>query len=356
MKRWKWILVTIALSAVIVGLLANNKQKLEQRRSENVLQTVIPVVTEPARWDTLENTLELTGTISPNNIVQVASEANGRVVRSNIELGRTVRQGDILVVLDDELRRAQLLTAEANYAKAKSDSARYWFLKQKESVPDAQWEQILLQYRLAEAQLIQARRAFNDTRIKAPISGTITAKRVDVGAMVAPGTIICELVDASKMKVFLDVAERDVLSLRVGAPVEVTSDVIPGKTFRGTVTAIAPKASDVHTFPVEVTITPPYGELKAGMFVRVRFLKLAPIAGLVIPRDAIIGSLQQARIFVIDTVRNIALERVIRCGSERGDRVVVLDGLKAGEEVVVTGTNVLSDGARVVRRSNEAIQ
>lgn len=248
MKRWKFILAALVLSGIIVAVLANNKRTIEQRRSENVLQTVIPVVTAPVRWDTLDNSLELTGTISANNVVQVASEANGRIVRSAIELGRTVQQGEVLAVLDDELRRAQLLTAEANYAKAKSDSARYWFLKQKESVPDAQWEQVLLQYRLAEAQLIQARRAFNDTRIKAPISGTITAKRVDVGTMVNPGTIVCELVDVSKLKVLLDVAERDIFSIRVGTPVEITSDVVPGKTFRGQVTAIAPKASDAHTF------------------------------------------------------------------------------------------------------------
>ncbi len=353
MKRWKWIIAFLVLSGIIVAVLANNKRTLEQRRSENVLQTVIPVVTTPARWDTLENTLELVGTVSANNVVQVASEANGRIVRSDIELGRSIRQGDVLAILDDEIRRAQLLTAEANYAKAKSDSSRYWFLKQKESVPDAQWEQVLLQYRLAEAQLIQARRAFNDTRIKAPISGIITAKRVDVGTTVNPGTIVCEIVDASKLKILLDVSESDIFSIQVGTPVEIHSDVIPGKTFRGRVTAIAPRASEAHTFPVEITIAPPHSDLKAGMFVRVRFLALKPIVGLTIPRDAIIGSLQRAKVFVVDTQTNTASERIIRCGAERNGAVIVLDGLRAGEEVVVTGNNVLSDGARVLRRSDE---
>ena len=230
-----------------------------------------------------------------------------------------------------------------------------WILKG-QIFPDAQWEQVLLQYRLAEAQLIQARRAFNDTRIKAPISGTITAKRVDVGTMVNPGTIVCELVDVSKLKVLLDVAERDIFSIRVGTPVEITSDVVPGKTFRGQVTAIAPKASDAHTFPVEITITPPYSELKAGMFVRVRFLALARLVGLVIPRDAIIGSLQHARVYVVETTTNTASERIIRCGAERNGSVIVLDGLSAGEQVIVTGNNVVTDGARVVRRSQQESQ
>ncbi|MCX7929761.1 MAG: efflux RND transporter periplasmic adaptor subunit [Chlorobi bacterium] len=348
MKRLKWIIVAIASIGVVIAVLAHNKRTIEQQRSENVLQTIIPVTVQPVRWDTISSELELVGTIVPNNAVQVASEANGRITACNVELGRTVRQGDVLCILDDELRRAQLLTAQANYAKAKSDSSRYWFLKQKESVPDAQWEQVLLQYRLAEAQLIQARRAYEDTRIKAPINGVITAKRVDVGAVVNPGTVICDVVDASKLKVMLDVAERDIFSLAIGGPVEIRNDLLPGKVFQGRITAIAPKASETHTFPVEITIAPPYGELKAGMFVSVRFLRLTPVIGWIIPRDAIIGSLQNARVFVVDTTKKIATERAIRCGIERNGYVVVLDGLSPGEHVVVTGNNVLTDGSPVL--------
>lgn len=348
MKRWKWIVATALFVGIVIAVLAHNRQILQERRNQNVMQTVIPVVIQPAQWDTLSSEFELVGTVSPNNAVQVAAEAGGRVIACNIDLGRSVRQGDILYVLDDELRRAQLLTAEANFAKAQSDSARYWFLKQNASIPDAQWDQILLQYRLAEAQLIQARRAFNDTRIRAPISGVITAKRVDVGTMVSPGTPVCDIVDKSRMKVFLDVAERDIFLISVGTPVEIHSDVLPEQTFQGHVTAIAPKASESHTFPVEITIKPPYGELKPGMFVRVRFLHVKPIVGLMIPRDAIIGSLENAKVYVVDTTAMIAHERRVRCGIERQGYVVVLSGIAAGEPVVVTGNNVLSDGAQVI--------
>ncbi|MCX7936860.1 MAG: efflux RND transporter periplasmic adaptor subunit [Chlorobi bacterium] len=347
MKRWKLIVATFLVTSFVIAVLAYNKRSLQERRSQNVIQTVIPVATAVVQWDTLYPTLELVGTVIPNNIVQVASETNGRIVSSSVELGRVVRQGEVLYVIDDELRRAQLLTAEANYAKAKSDSARYWFLKQKESVPDAQWDQVLLQYRLAEAQLIQARRAFADTRIRAPISGVITAKRVDVGTIVNPGTIVCEIVDVSKFKVQLNISEQDLPFIRVGTRVELRSDVIPGRVFQGKVTAIAPKASDVHTFPLEITISPPFGELKAGMFVRARFIDLLPIAGLTIPRDAVIGSSDNAYVFVLDTLTKTVHRRSIRCGIERNGIVTVLDGLQSGEQVVVTGTNVVTDGATV---------
>lgn len=356
MKRLKWVLVTALLVGIVIAVLAHNKLTLQERRSQNIMQTMIPVVIQPAQWDTLMSELELVGTVSPNNAVQVSAEAGGRVIACNIDLGRKVRQGDILFVLDDELRRAQLLTAEANFVKAKNDSARFWFLKQNESIPDAQWDQILLQYRLAEAQLIQARRAFNDTRIRAPISGVITAKRVDVGTMVNPGTPVCDIVDLSRLKVFLDVAEQDIFLISIGTPVEIRSDVIPQQVYRGQVTAIAPRASEAHTFPVEVTIALPYGELKPGMFVRARFLNLKPIAGLMIPRDAIVGSLENAKVYVIDTTAMIAHERTIRCGIERRGYVVVLGGLAPGEPVVVIGNNVLNDGAKVVISSTREIK
>jgi len=247
MKRLMWIVPVIILGGVVIAVLARNKHVLQERRSQNVLQTIIPVVAEAARWDTLEPSIELVGSILPNNAVQVASEANGRIIACNVELGRSVRQGDVLYVLDDEICRAQLMTAQANFDKAKSDSARYWFLKQQGSATDAQWEQALLQYRLAEAQLIQARRAFNDTRIRAPINGVITTKRVDVGATVNPGTIVCEIVDASKLKMLLTVPEQDALSLSVGDPVTIQSDAIQEMRFHGRITAIAPKASDAHS-------------------------------------------------------------------------------------------------------------
>lgn len=92
------------------------------------------------------------------------------------------------------------------------------------------------------------------------------------------------------------------------------------------------------------------------MFVRVRFLALARLVGLVIPRDAIIGSLQHARVYVVETTTNTASERIIRCGAERNGSVIVLDGLSAGEQVIVTGNNVVTDGARVVRRSQQESQ
>lgn len=348
MKRLMWIVPVIILGGVVIAVLARNKHVLQERRSQNVLQTIIPVVAEAARWDTLEPSIELVGSILPNNAVQVASEASGRIIACNVELGRSVRQGDVLYVLDDEICRAQLMTAQANFDKAKSDSARYWFLKQQGSATDAQWEQALLQYRLAGAQLIQARRAFNDTRIKAPINGVITAKRVDVGATVNPGTIVCEIVDASKLKMLLNVPEQDALSLSVGDPVTIQSDAIPEMRFHGRITAIAPKASDAHSFPVEVTITPPYGKLKAGMFARVRFDALKPVVGLVIPRDAVLGSLREARVFVVDTVSNTARERRIRCGAELRGYVTVIEGLTSGERVIVTGNTIVTDGTPIV--------
>jgi multidrug efflux pump subunit AcrA (membrane-fusion protein) len=84
------------------------------------------------------------------------------------------------------------------------------------------------------------------------------------------------------------------------------------------------------------------------MFARVRFDALKPVVGLVIPRDAVLGSLREARVFVVDTVSNTARERRIRCGAELRGYVTVIEGLTSGERVIVTGNTIVTDGTPIV--------
>ncbi len=349
MKKVLWIIASIVVIGGIVAILANNKKKIEDKNANNIVQKVFPVKSAPVEELQLHTTLSLIGTVIGNNDVNVTAEVTGRVTKCLIKVGQHVNAGDLLFQIDDEVRLAQLKTAEANFDKAQKDSARTRFLVSEKSMSAAQWDQIDLQYKLAEQQLVLARRAYNDTRIKAPISGVVTARMIDVGAMVnnvQNGTIVCNIVDISKVKVKLQVAERDVVVLKEGDVVDVNTEVFPGENFKGTITSIGAKGDEAHTYPVEVTITNnSKNQLRPGMFARVAFNHEQLSASLVIPREAIVGSVRDAHVYVVES--GVAHLRAVVLGEDNNGKIRVVSGLKSGESVVVVGQNTIADGASV---------
>jgi RND family efflux transporter MFP subunit len=281
--------------------------------------------------------------------VNVISETQGKVTAVFAQVGDYKTAGSVLVQVDDELKKAALMSAEANYEKAKKDYERFQELYKQKSASDSQLDQAKLGAAIAESQYIIAKRQYEDTKIKTPISGVVTSRLVDVGSMVmgAPqATLVANVVDISKLKVKLNVAESDVFKLKVGDQVSVTTDVYPGVTFKGRIETISSKADDAHTYPIEVTVmNNKANPLKAGMFARVSFSNLDDRSGIVIPREALTGSVKNPQVFVVEN--GVAKLRDLVLGGEAGTSVQVLRGLMEGETIVVSGQNNLVDGVSV---------
>jgi RND family efflux transporter MFP subunit len=155
--------------------------------------------------------------------------------------------------------------------------------------------------------------------------------------------VVANVVDIAKLKVKVNVAEKDVFKLKVGEEVEVTTDVYPNVKFKGVIASISAKGDEAHTYPVEITLnnSKEY-PLKAGMFGRVHFTSLGERQTLAIPREALLGSVRSARVFVAEN--GVARLRPITVGQEVGKMLEVLEGLQEGELVIVSGQNNLRDG------------
>lgn len=348
MKRWKLAAGTGLVLVVIVALLFYNKHRMAQATPKGI-QDVYYVSVETAAKKTLSETLSIVGVINANNDVNIISETQGKVTRVLANVGDYKPAGSVLVEVDDELKKAALMSAEANLEKTKKDYARFQDLYKQKSATDAQLDQAKLGAAVAEAQYIAAKRQYEDTKIKTPISGVITARYVDVGSMVmgAPqATLVANVVDISKLKVKLNVAESDVFKLKTGDGVSLITDVYPGKTFKGKIETISSKADDAHTYPVEVSFmndrTNPF---KAGMFARVNFISLADRNSIVVPRESLVGSVKKPQVYVVE--KGIAKLRDLVVGSEWGTDVQIIQGLMEGETIVVSGQNNLVDGVRV---------
>lgn len=345
MKRTRLIVIGVLVFAAIVAILWNNKNQM-QAKSKTVSISSYPVSVTRATQQRLSESLSLVGTIAANNDVAIVAETQGRVTGIHANVGDAKSAGALLLQIDDELKKSEFMKAEITYERAKKDAERYAALREEHSATEWQKENAWQAAKIAEAQYIKARKEYRDTKISTPISGIVTARAADLGTMVQPGMVVANVVDISRLKVKLNVAEQDAFKLKTGDPVEIMTDVYPGVKFSGKVANISSKADESHTYPVEVTLpnskTHP---LKAGMFGRITFVSITGGEALSIPREALVGSVKNPQVFVVENA--VAKRRDIIVGEMVGSNVAVLQGLRRDETIVVNGQNNLKDGVTV---------
>ena len=345
MTRTRAIIAGALVLGIIIVVLINNRASISAK-SRNEFQGAIPVTVAEARQEKLAENLSLVGTVTANNDVAVTAEVAGKVTAVLANVGDHLKAGAPIVQIDDELKKATFEQAEANYERARRDFDRFKSLRDELSATESQKENAWTAFKVAEAQYIVARRQLRDTKICTPIGGIVSARNVELGTMVSDRMVVANVVDVSRLKVKLNVAERDAFKLTTGDRVEVTTDVYPGAAFEGSISSVSTKADEGHTYPVEIIMDNSREHpLKAGMFGRVSFVSITPGEVLAIPREALVGSMKDPRVFVVDGA--LARTRTIVVGGEAGTELMVLSGLRAGESVVVNGQNNLKDSVAV---------
>ncbi len=358
MTKYRLISISIIILGVSLGLVMNNTggdgDAAQSAASKTGgISTTYSVSVVTASKQSVANEFTLTGTIAANNDVTIISETQGRVVKVLAQVGEFKQAGSVLVEVDAELKEANYKTATMTYEKAKKDLERFESLFKENSISESQIEQARWSFQNAEAQYIIAKRQLKDTKITTPISGIITARYVDIGSMVmgAPqSTVIANVVDISKLKVKINVAEKDVFKMKVGDNVKVTTDIYPDAVFNGKIATISSKGDEAHTYPVEVRIeNSTKFPLKAGMFGRAQFTLKSGTDHIIVPREAVIGSLKDAKVYVVKN--GTANLRSIKTGREIGTNVEIVSGVNEGESVIVNGQNNLKDNAAVIVRN-----
>jgi len=337
----------IVFLAIIIGVLEYNKSKAEQAIvKQTFVQNAIPVTVAQAEITELRNALTLVGTIMAGSDVNIVTEAGGRILKLYANPGQFKSAGSVIAEIDSELRRASVMNAQAAYDKAKIDYERIEKMF-KEGVMNAmQMDQARYGFQAAEAQLIMSKRQLRDTKVTTPISGIINAKMVDQGATVGMNAVIANIVDISSLKVKVNVSEKDAFALKTGDRVLITTDVYPGIEFPGSVMSIAPKADEAHTYPIEIRMSNSKEHpLKAGMFGKVSFTTIEKSDALIIPRSALIGSIKNPKVFVVQDGK--AELREVQTGADAGTKLEILSGLQAGESIVTNGQNNLRPGSKV---------
>lgn len=346
MKKIIGLILVIAFIALIAMILINNKSNREAKAktTEFVSSFVVNAVTVAV--ENVDEKLSVMGTMYPYSEVSLLSETQGRVVELKVDVGSHVAKGSLIAKVDDELKQAAYDNALARFEKAKWDLEKYEALKSKESANESQLVTARLAYKTAEGDLKVAKRQLEDTKIISPASGIITSKNIEIGSVLSNNTQIMNIVDISTLRLRVNLAEKDAFKLREGLTVEVRSDVYPEEVFNGKIRTINAKADEAHTYQVEVLISnSARNPLRAGMFARAIFNGVKKNEALVIPREALVGSIREAQIYVVEN--SIARLRKIEIGSDLGDRLEVTSGIRAGERVITNGQINLKDSVEV---------
>jgi RND family efflux transporter MFP subunit len=345
-KSLRFTLVFVIVILAALSIIFFSKKETDPSDQKQSYGNV-PVSTTLVKKMQLANNISLVGVVNASKDVDIISEAQGLVIDVKIKAGDYVNAGTVLFQIDDLIMQSNLASAEINYLKSKRDFERSETLYQENSISAAQLDLARLGMKAAETQWTLAKKQLSDTKIKAPISGTINKKMVDLGTMVSVGTPVANIVDISTLKVLLNVSEKDAFQIRTGEQAEITTDVYPGAVFYGKVDNIASKADEAHTYQVEVKLSNnKQHPLKAGMFARVNFTAESSTESLTIPRESLVGSIKDARVY---TVQNqIAKLKNVVIGKTSGNFLEILSGLDENEVVVTNGQNNLSDNSKVV--------
>lgn len=341
------VLVVIAGIFAIAWRLKDNKETIkEQAQLSTQRSTVASVTVAEVGKQTFSSDFTVNGTYQPTQQVMVISDVNGRITSLKVDDGTVVKRGQVMLTVDSKLIENELKTMRLNLKKAEKDLSRMENLLKEGGVTEAQYEEAKLGVESLKVGIESMDKRLGDTNLKAPISGVINNMRIEEGSYLAPGSPVAGIVNINPIRLDVSLTEDQVVTVKTGQRVKVTADVMPGRELQGVITFIDVQADPTKRFPVQIQVsTAGAASLRAGMNGQASFAAAAPVAALAIPRKAFDGSVLDGKVYVVEN--NIAKRRKVSTGAIHGDYVEILDGLSAGETIVLTGHVNLTDGAQV---------
>ncbi|OAV75817.1 putative efflux pump periplasmic linker ttgA precursor [Bacteroidales bacterium Barb7] len=346
LKRIFSILASFVLIALVIWVLIRNKKEINQQAQLSLQEnSVIPVNTTQPQLMAINSAIQVTGRIVAENSVVIISKSQGIVLSKHKETGDKVSKGTAIAKVEDHLIRENLRVAESNYIKAKKDVGRYESLQQAGAVTKTELEAMQLTLNNAERAVFDLKDQLQNTTIIASISGVLEKVYFEEGTLLSPGMQVAEIINPEKLKMEVTITEKEIVRLKKGQSVTISTDVFDNKLFNGTVDVIGSQGNDALSYKLEIVLDASTG-LKPGMFAVANF-KTGESDGqkLVINRQCIVGGLKNPSIYVVKDGK--AYSRNIVTGEVVGNQVEVIEGLSEGEIIVLEGQINLADACQV---------
>jgi len=316
-------------------------------------EAVTTVRATEERWP---STVASIGTVEAVHGVTVAADLPGLVSRIEFDSGKRVRAGDVLVRLDTRQEQAQLAAAEAQRSLTTVNFERMKGLREKGITSQAEYDKAAAEHKQAVAQTGETQASIGRKTTRAPFSGVLGIRQVNLGQYLKAGDPIVSLQSLHPIYVNFSVPQQQLGDLRVGGEVHVNAQGIASSDPTGTITAINSVVDEAtRNIQVQATLANPEGKLRPGMFVEAQVVLGAGTAVVALPTSAISYAPYGDSVFVVGDMKGPdgkpykgVRQQFVKLGNARGDQVAVVSGVKAGEEVVTSGVFKLRNGAGVV--------
>ncbi len=354
------VVLTLMISSILVGCgnrseapqareaTAAVKSKKESRRSSMPKRsaTAIPVEISYVTTGDIADYLMFSAALETEQTVTVYSQINGLVVALFVEEGQWVNKGDSLLQLDPREYALAEQKARVEYDKQLSNFQRLKGLKAKDLVSEEEFETARLNVKQAEIAWKQARLNLAYTTVRAPISGVVGERLVNLGARIQPSVALFTIANLTQKIVKVYVPQNDMAKVHRKQKAIITSDVLPGVSFEGWVKRVSPIVdAQSGTFKVTVGVRDPRHQLKPGMFVNVHLIVDTHENVPLIPKTALVYENERSFFFVLEDkqVRKVELQK----GYEDAEKVEVRNSIEPNTPVVVVGQNGLKEGNTV---------
>jgi membrane fusion protein, multidrug efflux system len=364
----RWLIIVGLVVAVVLGGLYGFNRFREQAIATYFANNKPP----PAQISAAEVKTEAVprfaagiGSVAAVHQVTINPEVGGRVTKIFFTPGATVKAGDPLVQLNDAPERGDLANYEAQARWAETTLQRSSELAKNQYEARETVDQKRSQLDQARAQISKTQALIEQKLIRAPFSGQLGTRQIEVGQYLNPGARIATLTDLSTLFVNFTLPSQMRPQISAGQRVTVTADAFPGRTFSAEITTMEPQVStDTRTMSIQATMPSPDNALLPGMFVNAAVVLPPQPNMMVLPETAVDYTLYGDSVYVIredgrDANGNPILKAVrtpIKTGARWGNKVAILDGVKPGDRVVAAGQVKVQNGAQVAISDSPAPQ
>ncbi len=361
----KRMILMVALMVAFIAGLGFFKFKQFQAMAEQFAAMQPPpdaVTTIVAAEEQWPNTVNAIGTVAAVQGVTVSADLPGVVDRIAFDSGKTVAKGDILVQLDTKQEQAQLAGAQSALELARLNHERMEGLVKQDAVSRAEYDAAAATYKQAEAKIGEIRATIERKTIRAPFTGVLGIRQVNLGQYLTGGDPVVPLQSLNPIYVNFAVPQQDTPEMGIGRTVHITVGELGNGEFTGRVSAVDSVVDQTtRNVQVQATLANPGGKLRPGMFVQAQVMLSEARSLIALPASAINYAPYGDSVFVVSEMKNPqglpyrgVRQQVVKLGAARGDQVAVLSGVKPGEEIVTSGVFKLRNGVPI--QVNNAVQ
>jgi membrane fusion protein (multidrug efflux system) len=354
----KRLILTILGLAILIGIPTLIKLQQFQAMAEMPMSMPPEIVTaDQVKKQQWTKTLSATGSLVAVQGVTVSAELGGKITEIAFESGDRVKAGELLVRLDTDAEEAQLRSAEAAAKLARINLDRNRDLRANKTVSQSDLDTAEANYKQTTAQVENVRATIAKKTIRAPFSGQLGLRQVNLGQIIEQGTPVVTLQTINPIYADFSLPQQHFSRIVVGNEVHVTTDAAEDKTFSGKITAINPEIDETtRSVRIRSTLVNEGELLRPGMFAKIKVVMPKIEEVLAIPATSVLYAPYGDTVFVIDTKKDeasgeeqkILRQQIVRLGQTRGDFVAVTSGLNEGESIVTSGVFKLRPNMAVV--------